>query len=117
MRVSKLFMSTQREVPSDAEIVSHQLMLRAGLMRKAAAGIYSYMPFLGNQAYQYKPVSSKKPDFNLIDGKYKNIDEFSLEEVYSILKDTLNYNNASFSTIKNDITNFNLIKIWIEKLC
>ena len=46
MRVSKLFMSTQREVPSDAEIVSHQLMLRAGLMRKAAAGIYSYMPIL-----------------------------------------------------------------------
>ena len=39
----------------------------------------------------------------------KNIDEFSLEEVYSILKDTLNYNNASFSTIKKDITNFNLL--------
>ena len=51
MRVSKLFMSTQREVPSDAEIVSHQLMLRAGLMRKAAAGIYSYMP-LGYRAYR-----------------------------------------------------------------
>ena len=39
----------------------------------------------------------------------KNIDEFSLEEVYSILKDTLNYNNASFSIIKKDITNFNLL--------
>ena len=51
MRVSKLFMSTQREVPSDAEIVSHQLMLRAGLMRKAAAGIYSYMP-MGYRAYR-----------------------------------------------------------------
>ena len=44
-------MSTQREVPSDAEIVSHQLMLRAGLMRKAAAGIYSYMP-MGYRAYR-----------------------------------------------------------------
>ena len=51
MRVSRLFMSTQREVPSDAEIVSHQLMLRAGLMRKAAAGIYSYMP-MGYRAYR-----------------------------------------------------------------
>ena len=39
----------------------------------------------------------------------KNIDEFSLEEVYSILKDTLNYNNASFSIIKKHITNFNLL--------
>ena len=39
----------------------------------------------------------------------KNIDEFSLEDVYSILKETLNYNNASFSIIKKDITNFNLL--------
>ena len=39
----------------------------------------------------------------------KNIDEFSLEDVYSILKETLNYNNALFSIIKKDITNFNLL--------
>ena len=45
----------------------------------------------------------------------KNIDEFSLEEVYSILKDTLNYNNASFSTIKKDITNFNLLIVVITE--
>ena len=51
MRISKLFMSTQREIPSDAEIVSHQLMLRAGLMKKAASGIYSFMP-LGYRAYR-----------------------------------------------------------------
>ena len=54
-------------------------------------------------------------------GKYenifynKNIDEFSLEEVYSILKDTLNYNNASFSITKKDITNFNLLIVVITE--
>ena len=45
----------------------------------------------------------------------KNIDEFSLEEVYSILKDTLNYNNASFSITKKDITNFNLLILVITE--
>lgn len=44
MRVSKLYAPTLREVPAEAEVVSHQLMLRAGFMRKAAGGIYSYLP-------------------------------------------------------------------------
>lgn len=44
MRVSKLYAPTLREVPAEAEIVSHQLMLRAGFMRKAAGGIYTYLP-------------------------------------------------------------------------
>ena len=44
MRISKLFMPTQREIPADAEIISHQLMLRAGMMRKIASGIYSFLP-------------------------------------------------------------------------
>ena len=51
MRVSKLFMATQREIPADAEIPSHQLMLRAGLIRKVASGIYSFMP-LGYRTYR-----------------------------------------------------------------
>ena len=51
MLVSKLFMPTQREIPSDAEIVSHQLMLRAGLMRKVASGIYSFLP-VGYRAFR-----------------------------------------------------------------
>jgi hypothetical protein len=45
----------------------------------------------------------------------KNIDEFSLEDVYSILKETLNYNNALFSIIKKDITNFNLLIVVITE--
>ncbi len=44
MRVSKLLMPTLREAPSDAEVISHQLMLRAGLVRKVAAGIYTWLP-------------------------------------------------------------------------
>lgn len=44
MRMSKLLTPTLREVPSDAEIASHQLMMRAGYIRKLAAGIYSYLP-------------------------------------------------------------------------
>ncbi len=51
MRVSRLFMATQREIPADAEIPSHQLMLRAGLIRKVASGIYSFMP-LGYRTYR-----------------------------------------------------------------
>ncbi len=44
MRMSKLLVPTLREVPSDAEIMSHKLMMRAGYIRKLAAGIYSYLP-------------------------------------------------------------------------
>ncbi len=44
MRVSHLLIPTLREDPGEAEIVSHRLMLRAGLIRKVAAGIYTYLP-------------------------------------------------------------------------
>ena len=44
MRASKFLLSTLKETPADAEVVSHQLMLRAGLIRRVAAGIYNWMP-------------------------------------------------------------------------
>ncbi|MCC2641158.1 MAG: proS [Nitrospira sp.] len=44
MRVSETFIPTLREDPGEAEIVSHRLMLRAGMIRKVAAGIYTYLP-------------------------------------------------------------------------
>jgi len=44
MRSSKYLLSTLKETPSDAEIVSHQLMLRAGMIRKVAAGLYTWTP-------------------------------------------------------------------------
>jgi prolyl-tRNA synthetase len=44
MRLSKLFGKTQREIPAEAETVSHQLLLRAGMISQVAAGVYSYLP-------------------------------------------------------------------------
>ncbi|MET1219431.1 MAG: proline--tRNA ligase [Glaciecola sp.] len=44
MRTSQYLLSTQKETPADAEVVSHQLMLRAGMIRKVAAGLYNYLP-------------------------------------------------------------------------
>jgi prolyl-tRNA synthetase len=44
MRTSRHFISTIKEVPADAELVSHKLMLRAGMIRRLAAGIYTWMP-------------------------------------------------------------------------
>jgi len=44
LRQSNLFVPTLREVPSEAEIVSHQLMLRAGFIRQLVSGVYSYLP-------------------------------------------------------------------------
>ncbi|MDB5796747.1 MAG: proline--tRNA ligase [Paucimonas sp.] len=44
MRASRFFVSTLKEAPADAEIVSHKLMLRAGLIRRLGSGIYNYMP-------------------------------------------------------------------------
>ncbi|HCE27741.1 MAG TPA: proline--tRNA ligase [Comamonadaceae bacterium] len=44
MKATQFFISTLKEAPADAEVVSHQLMMRAGLIKKLGAGIYSYMP-------------------------------------------------------------------------
>ena len=44
MRVSQLFNPTLREVPAEAEVISHQLTVRAGFIRKSATGIYNYLP-------------------------------------------------------------------------
>src|ERR671916_2359821 len=44
MKTSKFFIATLKEVPAEAEVVSHRLMLRAGLIRRLAAGIYTWLP-------------------------------------------------------------------------
>ncbi|MEW6441754.1 MAG: proline--tRNA ligase [bacterium] len=44
MRYSRMFLPTLREVPAEAEVVSHQYLLRAGMIRKLASGVYSYLP-------------------------------------------------------------------------
>ena len=44
MKLSKLLTATLREAPADAEIISHKLMLRAGMIRQLASGIYTWLP-------------------------------------------------------------------------
>ena len=44
MRLSGYFLPTMKDTPRDAEIVSHRLMLRAGMIQQASAGIYSWLP-------------------------------------------------------------------------
>ena len=44
MRASHFFISTLKEAPADAEIISHKLMVRAGMIRRLGLGIYAYMP-------------------------------------------------------------------------
>ena len=44
MKASQSFLATLKEAPSDAEVVSHKLMVRAGLIRKLSAGVYNYLP-------------------------------------------------------------------------
>ena len=44
MYMSKLYAPTLKEDPADAELASHRLLLRAGMIRKEAAGLYSYLP-------------------------------------------------------------------------
>ena len=44
MRTSQYLLSTLKETPADAEVISHQLMLRAGMIRKLAAGLYTWLP-------------------------------------------------------------------------
>lgn len=44
MRTSQYLLATQKETPADAEVISHQLMLRAGMIRKLASGLYTWLP-------------------------------------------------------------------------
>ena len=44
MKASQFFVSTLKEAPADAEVASHKLMTRAGMIKKLGAGIYNYMP-------------------------------------------------------------------------
>ena len=44
MRARSFFISTLKEAPADADIVSQQLMIRAGMIKRLAAGVYTYMP-------------------------------------------------------------------------
>ncbi len=44
MKMSRMYIPTLKETPADAEVISHKLMLRAGMMRRLGSGIYTYLP-------------------------------------------------------------------------
>ncbi|MEK7749311.1 MAG: proline--tRNA ligase, partial [Bacteroidota bacterium] len=67
MRLSKAFIPTQKETPADATIPSHQLMLRAGLMRQLTAGIYAYLPLVYRA--MLKAMNILREEMNAIGGQ------------------------------------------------
>jgi prolyl-tRNA synthetase len=67
MRWSQFFIPTLREVPADAEVVSHRLLLRAGLVRQLASGIYSYLPLA--QRVALKIMQILREEMNRIGGQ------------------------------------------------
>src|ERR1700736_4187068 len=67
MRWSQYFIPTLREDPADAEVVSHRLLLRAGLVRQLGAGIYSYLPLA--QRVALKIIAILREEMNRIGGQ------------------------------------------------
>ncbi len=62
MRWSQLFIPTLREVPADAEVISHKLLLRAGLIRQLSAGIYSYLPLMQRSIVRVMKIIREEMD-------------------------------------------------------
>ena len=67
MRWSQYFIPTLREDPADAEVVSHKLLMRAGLIRQLGAGIYSYLPLA--QRVALKIMQILREEMNHIGGQ------------------------------------------------
>ena len=64
MRLSRYFLPILKEAPKEAEIVSHRLMLRAGMIRQQNAGIYTFLP-LGLRVLKksrYRPIEARASD-------------------------------------------------------
>ena len=62
MKQSKLYIPTLKQTPSDAEAVSHQLMLRAGYVRQVSAGVYSYLPLAWSVIRKLEDIIRKEMD-------------------------------------------------------
>src|SRR5258708_22310475 len=67
MRWSQYFVPTLREDPADAEVVSHKLLLRAGIVRQLSAGIYSYLPL--GQRIAVRIMQILREEMNRIGGQ------------------------------------------------
>src|SRR5690242_14787992 len=62
MRMSQLFSQTLREAPGDTDVVSHQLLLRAGFIRPLAAGIFSYLPLAKRSLTKIEQIVREEMD-------------------------------------------------------
>lgn len=80
MRLSKAFIPTQKEIPADATIPSHQLMLRAGLMRQLTAGVYAFLP-LGYRA-MIKAMNIVREEMNAIGGQEFHLPALNPESLW-----------------------------------
>jgi prolyl-tRNA synthetase len=67
MRMSKLFFQTLRQVSADADVISHQLMVRAGLVRQVAAGIFDFLPLGLRVKNKFEQIMREEMD--AIDGQ------------------------------------------------
>ncbi len=62
MKMSKLFVQTLRENPSDAEVVSHKLLVRAGFIRKLTSGVYNYLPLMWRVLKKIENITREEMD-------------------------------------------------------
>ena len=62
MRTTQLYAPTLRQTPAEAEVVSHQLMLRAGMIRKVAGGIYTYLPLAWRTLKKIEQITREEMD-------------------------------------------------------
>ena len=80
MRVSKAFLPTVKEIPADATIPSHQLMLRAGMMRQLTAGVYAYLPMMYKA--MMKAMQIIREEMNAIGGQEFHLPALNPESLW-----------------------------------
>jgi len=90
MRWSQYFIPTLREDPADAEVVSHKLLLRAGIIRQLSAGIYSYLPL--GQRIALKVMQILREEMNAIGGQ-----EFFLPALHPAVDPTDPYASLDYA--------------------
>ena len=62
MRMSKMFVQTLRDFPSDAEVMSHKLLVRAGFIRKLTSGVYNYLPLMWRVLKKVEKMTTEEMD-------------------------------------------------------
>ena len=65
MKMSKLFVQTLREFPSDAEVISHKMLVRAGYIRKLTSGVYNYLPLMWRVLRKIENIVREEMDIGI----------------------------------------------------